>query len=108
MKHSSKEIAFQSGLSLATVDWVLHGRSGVRTSTVQRVQAAIRELDAQAATSVLDGQRLAIDVVIEAPERFSSAVKDAFEAELAGCVRRLFGTGFILLKILTRDTRLKF
>lgn len=82
--HSQKEIAFQAGVSLATVDRVQHGRAGVRATTLARVEAAIRELDRQAEAHGLDGQRLALDIVIEAPERFSSAVRDAFEAELEG------------------------
>ncbi len=80
--HSQKEIAFQAGVSLATVDRVQHGRAGVRAVTRRRVEAAMRELDRQAEAHALDGKRLALDVIVEAPERFSSAVRDAFEAEL--------------------------
>ena len=82
--HSQKEIAFQAGVSLATVDRVQHGRAGVRAATRARVEAAMRELDRQAELHALDGKRLALDVIIEAPARFSSAVRDAFEAELEG------------------------
>lgn len=59
-----------------------------------RVRAAICELNRQGATSGLDGRRVAIDVVVEAPKRFNSAVQDAFEAELASlkpaCIRLRF------------------
>src|SRR3954471_15375043 len=37
-----KDIARQAGVSLATVDRVLHNRPGVRPDTVRRVQEAIR------------------------------------------------------------------
>ena len=40
---SLKEIAFQSGLSLATVDSALHGRAHVSAQSAQRVQAAMVE-----------------------------------------------------------------
>lgn len=82
--HSHKEIAFQAGVSLATVDRVMHRRAGVRAATALRVKAAIRELDRQSQAHGLDGQRLALDVVIEAPKRFTSAVRAAFEAEIEG------------------------
>lgn len=77
-----KEIAFQAGLSLATVDRVLNDRPGVRATTKARVQAAIDELARQYGASGLAGKRLSLDVVIEAPRRFAEAVRHAFEAEL--------------------------
>ncbi len=77
-----KEIAFQAGLSLATVDRVLNNRPGVRATTQARVQAAIDELQRQYGASGLAGKRLSLDVVMEASKRFASAVRDAFEAEL--------------------------
>ena len=40
-----KDIAFQAGLSTATVDRVLNQRAGVRSGTVQRVLKAATELD---------------------------------------------------------------
>ena len=77
-----KEIAFQAGLSLATVDRVLNARPGVRATTKARVQAAIEELERQYGASGLAGKRLSLDVVMEAPARFAAAVRTAFEAEL--------------------------
>lgn len=77
-----KEIAFQAGLGLATVDRVLHGRPGVRPATQARVAAALSELERQFADARLSGRRLGIDVVMEAPRRFSRAVQAAFEHEL--------------------------
>ena len=83
-RFSLKEIAHQSGLSLATVDRVLHQRAGVRAATQARVTAAIGELERQFASSALTGHRIAIDVIIEAPKRFTAPVQAAFEAELPG------------------------
>ncbi|MEX3008710.1 LacI family DNA-binding transcriptional regulator [Hoeflea sp. TYP-13] len=77
-----KEIAYQAGVSLATVDRVLHGRGGVRASTVDRVRAAIGELQRQTETALQSGRRFTIDVVMEAPQRFSGSVQKAFEAEM--------------------------
>lgn len=81
-KFTNKEIAHQAGLSLATVDRVLHGRDHVRRLTQDRVRAAEAELERQYAASQLRGTRLTLDIVIQAPDRFSSAVRAAFEAEL--------------------------
>lgn len=78
-----KEIAHQAGLSLATVDRALHDRAHVRAVTRDRVRAAIAELDRQHAASLLLGTRVTLDIVMQAPERFTSAVRAAFEAELA-------------------------
>jgi LacI family transcriptional regulator len=81
-KFTIKEIAHQAGLSLATVDRVLHGRDHVRTVTRERVSAALAELERQHAANQARGARVTIDIVMQAPERFSSAVRSAFEAEL--------------------------
>ena len=77
-----KEIAHQAGLSLATVDRVLHGRGNVRAATRDRVLTAEAELARQYDASRLQGMRVTLDIVIQAPDRFSSAVRAAFEAEL--------------------------
>ncbi len=79
-----KDIALQSGLSLATVDRALHGRRHVAKATGLRIEAAIAELERQYAQTRISGRRLVIDVVMEAPQRFSNAVRAAFEAELPG------------------------
>lgn len=81
-KFTNKEIAHQAGLSLATVDRVLHGRDHVRALTRERVHAAALELERQHAASQLRGTKVTIDIVVQAPDRFSSAVRAAFEAEL--------------------------
>nr|WP_321984430.1 helix-turn-helix domain-containing protein [uncultured Lichenicoccus sp.] len=77
-----KEIALQAGVSEATVDRVLHRRGGVRAHTVRRVEQALRELDRQSAQLGLSGRKFIIDIVIEAPLRFTEAVRSALEAEL--------------------------
>jgi LacI family transcriptional regulator len=77
-----REIARQAGLSEATVDRVLNDRPGVRASTVGIVRQAITDLDRQRSQLRLTGRTFVVDVVMQAPDRFSSAVKSALEAEL--------------------------
>ncbi len=79
-----REIAQQSGLSQSTVDRVLHERPGVRAGTVAEVHRAIADLDRQASQVRLVGRTFMVDLVMQAPERFSSAVRAALEAELPG------------------------
>ncbi|TQC50751.1 LacI family DNA-binding transcriptional regulator [Rhodococcus sp. WS4] len=84
MKHRYKvrEIAQQSGLSEATVDRVLHERPGVRESTKAEVHQAILDLDKQSTQLKLSGRKFLVDVVMQTPERFSTAFRAAVEAEL--------------------------
>ena len=77
-----REIAVQAGLSEATVDRVLNSRSGVRDSTAREVRAAVADLERQRDQVRLAGRTFLIDVVMQAPARFSSAVRAALEAEL--------------------------
>lgn len=77
-----KEIALQAGVSEATVDRVLNRRGGVRAHTVRRVEQALRELDRQSFQLGLSGRKFIIDIVMEAPLRFTEAVRAALEAEL--------------------------
>ncbi len=79
---SMKEIARQAGLSLATIDRVLHRRDGVSGSTFKRVQQAVKELRQQGELSIMRGRKFTIDIVMEAPQRFSELVRQALEAEL--------------------------
>jgi LacI family transcriptional regulator len=77
-----REIAAQSGLSPATVDRVLHARGGVRASTVREVEQAIADLERQQSQLRLGGRTFMVDVVVQAPPRFCTAVRTALETEL--------------------------
>jgi len=95
-----KEIALQAGVSVATVDRVLHGRGGVRRHTEQRIQQALRELSRQSEHAVLSGRKFMIDIVMEAPSRFTSVVREALEAEMPGMRPAVFRSRFHLSEVL--------
>jgi LacI family transcriptional regulator len=80
--HRVQDIAEQAGLSVATVDRVLHGRRGVSPRAVRAVEQAVLDLDRQQTQLRLGGRTLMLDVVMQAPARFSSAVRQALESEL--------------------------
>jgi len=100
VRFTLKEIAHQAGLSLATVDRVLHGRDHVRQVTRDRVQAAGAELARQYAASQLRGTRVTLDIVMQAPDRFTSAVRAAFEAELPLMRPATFRARFHLVEVM--------
>ena len=81
-QHRVVDIARQSGLSRATVDRVLHGREGVRPETVAQVDQAIAELERQRGQVQLSARTLILDLVMQSPDRFASAARDALETEL--------------------------
>ena len=74
-KFSLKEIALQSGLSLASIDRVLHDRPNVSASAKRRVELAIRELERQHEAALTTGRRFVIDVIMQAPKRFTTEAK---------------------------------
>lgn len=80
--HRLTDLAEQSGLSTATVDRVLHGRPGVSARAVRQVEQAVLDLDRQQTQLRLGARTLMVDVVMQAPARFSAAVRDALEHEL--------------------------
>jgi LacI family transcriptional regulator len=99
--HPLKEIALQAGVSLATVDRVVHGRGGVRKSTLRRVHQAVAELGRQSEQAVLRGRKFMIDVAMEAPERFTRLVRQALERELPGLHPADFRARFHLAETIT-------
>lgn len=80
--HRVRDIAEQSGLSEATIDRVLHGRPGASPRAVRAVERAVLDLDRQQTQLRLAARTLLLDVVMQAPPRFSSAVRSALEDEL--------------------------
>jgi LacI family transcriptional regulator len=76
------DIATQAGLSRATVDRVLHDRTGVRPETVAQVHRAIDELERQREQVHLSGRMIILDLIMQTPQRFATASRDALEAEL--------------------------
>lgn len=83
-RHRIVDVAEQAGLSAATVDRVLHGRGGASPRAVRAVERAVAELDRQATSLRLGARSLVIDVVMQAPDRFSGEVRTALESELTG------------------------
>lgn len=96
-----KEIALQSGLSTATVDRVLNVRSNVSPQTKSRVEAALNELELQEQQMSARGRRMFVDVVVEAPMRFSSEVKRAAEAILPSISTGVFRPRFIFQEVMS-------
>jgi LacI family transcriptional regulator len=76
------DIVAQSGLSRATVDRVLHGRTGVRPETITQVERAIDELERQRTQVHLSRKALILDLVMQTPARFAAASRTALEGEL--------------------------
>ncbi|MDY7087980.1 MAG: LacI family DNA-binding transcriptional regulator [Actinomycetota bacterium] len=70
-----REIAAQAGLSQATVDRVLHGRGGVRESTVRQVQQAIAALDRKHAEDPVPARLFPIDLVVHDRVRVEAALR---------------------------------
>lgn len=77
-----KDIALQAGLGTATVDRVLNRRGNVRQQTIDRVQRAIVELEAQRQQLAMTGRKLIVDLVVEAPQSFLDTLDAALAEEL--------------------------
>lgn len=95
-----KEIARQAGLGPASVDRVLNNRAHVSTQTRARVIAAIEELERQEQQLSARGRRVFVDVVAEAPKRFSSQIQNACEAVLPDIGPVVFRPRFTLQEIM--------
>ena len=83
-RHRIIDVAEQAGLSAATVDRVLHDRDGASPRAARAVERAVADLDRQAAALRLGARQLVLDVVMQAPDRFSGEVRTALEAQLTG------------------------
>lgn len=77
-----KEIARQAGLGTATVDRVINNRPNASPQARKRVELALRELKAQEAQLAATGRRVFLDVLAEAPKRFSREIRVAAETAL--------------------------
>ncbi|MDR5823597.1 LacI family DNA-binding transcriptional regulator [Caballeronia sp. LZ043] len=96
-----KEIALQAGLGIATVDRVLNGRANVREHTRRRVEQAIKDLEKQALNLANTGRKLIVDVIAEAPSRFSDEMRHALEGELALMHSAVVRPRFLLQETMT-------
>jgi LacI family transcriptional regulator len=99
-----KDIAFQAGLSTATIDRVLNGRSGVRGQTAHRVAAAINELERQEASLARGGRAFVVDVVIEAPDRFTREARAAFESQASAFYPNMFRLRFQSAEVMPQES----
>lgn len=90
-----KEIARQAALGTATVDRVLNNRAHVSAQTRNRVRAAIAELEQQEGQLAARGRRMFIDIVVEAPARFSDQIARAAKAAIEGFTAGVFRPRFV-------------
>ena len=98
-----KEVARQAGLSTATVDRALNDRAHVSAQTRNRVRAAITELEQQEQQLSAKGRQLFVDVVVEAPQRFSREVQRATEAVLPRLGMAVFRPRFLMHEVMSEE-----
>jgi LacI family transcriptional regulator len=96
-----KEIARQAGLGTATVDRALNGRAHVSPQTRARVATAIAELTAQEAQLAARGRRLFVDILVEAPARFTREIAAAASAALPQVTGAVIRPRFLFREVMT-------
>lgn len=102
-----KELALQAGLSTATVDRALNDRAHVSPQTKARIAAAIEELEMQESQLTAKGRRMFIDIIVEAPARFSRELKSACEEILPNFGPAVFRPRFFLKELMQENETLE-
>lgn len=88
MRPTVHDIAAEAGVSLATVDRVLNGRSGVRQQTVDKVEAAVQRLGYVRDVSAANlAKRRIYPLVFVIPEGPNSFLR-GLEAEICSAMQR--------------------
>lgn len=82
-KFTLKQIAAQSGLSLATLDRALHQRGNVHARTLHRIQQAIADLELMQKAGLAKGRTLFFDVIMHTPDRFQPLIREALSSQIA-------------------------
>lgn len=82
-KFTLKQIAAQSGLSLATIDRALHQRGNVHATTQHRIQQAIADLEQMQKAGLARGRTIYFDVIMHTPDRFQPLIREAFSSQIA-------------------------
>ncbi len=77
-----KQIAAQSGLSLATIDRALHHQGQVHPQTLHRIHGALADLELLQSPGSPRGRTIYFDVIMHT-ERFSELVREALSSQLA-------------------------
>lgn len=101
-----KEIAAQAGLSTAAVDRVINARPNVSAQTKARIKAALHELAHREGQLAARGRRLFIDIVVEAPRRFSQKIRQAAETVLPGFSPAVIRPRFTFQEVMTETETL--
>lgn len=83
VRFTHKQIAAQSGLSLATVDRALHQRGNVHPRTQHRIQQAIADLELMQKAGLARGRTLYFDVIMHIPDRFQPLIREALTSQIA-------------------------